>query len=60
MINHFQGPFFVTPSSALQVIKGTEGWNRIQTWEQKKLPDWCLQIGRENIHSWGDKASNPL
>lgn len=25
MINHFQAPFFVSPSSALQVIKGTGG-----------------------------------
>lgn len=40
MINHFQAPFFVTPSSALQVIKGTGGGNRIQTWEQEKLPGW--------------------
>ena len=40
MINHFQALFFVTPSSALQVIKGTGGGNRIQPWEQEKLPGW--------------------
>ena len=40
MINHFQAPFFVSPSSALQVIKGTGGGNRIQTREQEKLSGW--------------------
>ena len=38
MINHFQAILFVTPSSALQIIKGMGGWNRIQIWEQEKLP----------------------
>ena len=57
MINHFQAPFFVTPSSALQVIKGTGGGNRIKTWEEEKLPaSKSLQMGGENIHYWGDNV----